>query len=74
MRVQNLAPHTFPQTQPHGKHSEWLANFSAQQRRSLIEEDRHARDESFSVLIGAIGFGMLALLATLFAAWWWDML
>jgi hypothetical protein len=62
MRVHGLGPHTFGSIQPHERHHAWLTSFKPRERHSLIEEDEAARRGAFTVLFGAMCFGMVSLL------------
>lgn len=62
MRVHSLGPHTFRSAQPHGRHHTWLTSFKPRERHRLIEEDEQARRAAFTVLVGALSFGMASLL------------
>lgn len=65
MHHQNLGTHSFMSPQPHLRHHYWLTGFGPWQRRELIDEDHQARTHVLGILVGAISFGLVMLVATL---------
>ncbi len=67
MKHYNLGPHTTVTPQPHARHDAWHKNFSAKERRHLIQEDYKARMAFLGIMVGVVLVGLTMLVFTLFA-------
>jgi hypothetical protein len=67
MHRRHLGTHSFMSPQPHPRHHHWVTGFKPRQRRQLIDEDQQARMQILGILVGAVSFGLVMLVATLIA-------
>ncbi|MCA9245837.1 MAG: hypothetical protein KDA42_01950 [Planctomycetales bacterium] len=68
MKPQGLRPHAFAAGPVHSHHHHaWLSSFSSRERHALLEEDLHARNTAFRVMISAMLSGLAMLLISLWA-------
>jgi hypothetical protein len=63
----SLGPRTFALPHAHTAHHSWLSQFRPQERRTLVSEDRYARNHVAALLVGVMGVGLTLMSATI---WW----
>lgn len=66
-RPGSLGPRTFALPHAHHPHHSWLSQFHSHERRSLVSEDRYARNHVAALLVGVMGVGLTLMSVTI---WW----